>query len=179
MYTQSYAVHGKKGAHAMHPWRRVVNVSERSLKRQFYNLNKTNHNKPICTCYAMCPTCICEIQIGVIHIVLPSSIILQSRSNMYLIWKNKLWVCSGANRLVWLTHSESVIQQTYYSRSMSGNKEDWNKDIAVVFGTNKANDKALIDGLAQDCNDPIANALQLLQACTKPLICIMPYRLYQ
>ena len=63
MYTQSYAVHGKKGAHAMHPRRIVVNVSERSLKRQFYNLNKTNPNKPICTYYAIYPTCICEIQI--------------------------------------------------------------------------------------------------------------------
>ena len=28
-----------------------------------------------------------------------------------------------------------------------------------------------IDGLVQDCNNFIANALELLQSCTKPLIC--------
>ena len=31
--------------------------------------------------------------------------------------------------------------------------------------------KRYIDGLAQDCNDPIANALKSLQSCTKPSIC--------
>ena len=29
-----------------------------------------------------------------------------------------------------------------------------------------------IDGLVQDCSNSIANALELLQSCTKPLICI-------
>ena len=28
-----------------------------------------------------------------------------------------------------------------------------------------------IDGLVQDCSNSIANALELLQSCTKPLIC--------
>ena len=28
-----------------------------------------------------------------------------------------------------------------------------------------------IDGLAQDCSNSIANALELLQSCTKPLVC--------
>ena len=28
-----------------------------------------------------------------------------------------------------------------------------------------------IDGLVQDCRNPIANALELLQSCTKPSIC--------
>ena len=33
------------------------------------------------------------------------------------------------------------------------------------------------DGLAQDCSNSIANALELLQSCTKPLIykCILSY----
>ena len=30
-----------------------------------------------------------------------------------------------------------------------------------------------IDGLAQDCSKSIANALELLQFCTKPLTCIV------
>ena len=29
-----------------------------------------------------------------------------------------------------------------------------------------------IDGLAQDCSNSIANALELLQSCTKPSICL-------
>ena len=38
-----------------------------------------------------------------------------------------------------------------------------------------------IEGLAQDCSNSIANALELLQSCTKPSICIMlkPYHLIQ
>ena len=31
--------------------------------------------------------------------------------------------------------------------------------------------KACIDGLVQDCSNSIANALELLQSCTKPSIC--------
>ena len=30
-----------------------------------------------------------------------------------------------------------------------------------------------IDGLVQDCSNSIANALELLQSCTKPLICFL------
>ena len=30
------------------------------------------------------------------------------------------------------------------------------------------NDVAYIDGLVQDCNNSIVNALELLQSCTKP-----------
>ena len=29
-----------------------------------------------------------------------------------------------------------------------------------------------IDGLVQDCRNSIANALELLQSCTKPSICV-------
>ena len=32
-----------------------------------------------------------------------------------------------------------------------------------------------IDGLVQDCSDSIADALELLQSCTKPLICFHKY----
>ena len=35
-------------------------------------------------------------------------------------------------------------------------------------------DKVNIDGLAQGSSDSIANALELLQSCTKPLICGFP-----
>ena len=31
--------------------------------------------------------------------------------------------------------------------------------------------QAYIDGLEQDCSNSIANALELLQSCTKPSIC--------
>ena len=30
-----------------------------------------------------------------------------------------------------------------------------------------------IDGLAQDCSNSIANAMELLQSCIKPLICLL------
>ena len=30
-----------------------------------------------------------------------------------------------------------------------------------------------IDGLVQDCGNSIANALELLQSCTKPSICLL------
>ena len=33
---------------------------------------------------------------------------------------------------------------------------------------------SLIDSLAQDCNNAIANALELLQSCTKSSICRSP-----
>ena len=39
-----------------------------------------------------------------------------------------------------------------------------------------------IDGLVQDCSNSIANALELLQSCTKPSICFMSlshYTLYK
>ena len=29
----------------------------------------------------------------------------------------------------------------------------------------------IMDGLVQDCSNSIADALELLQSCTKPLIC--------
>ena len=32
-------------------------------------------------------------------------------------------------------------------------------------------DDAYVDGLVQDYSNSIANALELLQSCTKPLIC--------
>ena len=36
--------------------------------------------------------------------------------------------------------------------------------------THYSMNKHHIDGLAQDCNNSIANSLELLQSCTKPLI---------
>ena len=40
---------------------------------------------------------------------------------------------------------------------------------------------AYIDGLVQNCSNSIANALELLQSCTKPLICFthLSYTLFQ
>ena len=35
----------------------------------------------------------------------------------------------------------------------------------------QSNENNGVDGLAQDCSNSIANALVLLQSCTKPLIC--------
>ena len=34
-----------------------------------------------------------------------------------------------------------------------------------------------IDGLVQDCSNSIANALALLQSCTKPLVCGFKFQL--
>ena len=35
-----------------------------------------------------------------------------------------------------------------------------------------------IDGLVQDCGNSIANAMELLQSCTKPSICVfLPHRI--
>ena len=35
-----------------------------------------------------------------------------------------------------------------------------------------------IDGLVQDCNNSIANLLELLQSCTKPPICALLFYFY-
>ena len=35
-------------------------------------------------------------------------------------------------------------------------------------------EQGLIDGLVQDCSNSIANALELLQSCTKPSRCGVP-----
>ena len=54
------------------------------------------------------------------------------------------------------------------------NKDNWIQDVkhlSLGFGA------PYIDGLAQDCSNSIANALELLQSCTKPLILeILQYR---
>ena len=34
-----------------------------------------------------------------------------------------------------------------------------------------------VDGLAQDCSNSIANALELLQSCAKPSMCSMPNKM--
>ena len=41
----------------------------------------------------------------------------------------------------------------------------------------KFKDVANIDGLVQDCSNSIANALDLLQSCTKPLIWYIGYHI--
>ena len=43
------------------------------------------------------------------------------------------------------------------------------------FQCNTCMYNAYIDGLVQDCSNSIANALELLQACTKPSICCYKY----
>ena len=35
-----------------------------------------------------------------------------------------------------------------------------------------------LDGLVQDCSNSIANALELLQSCTKPLIHVLAAEIY-
>ena len=42
--------------------------------------------------------------------------------------------------------------------------------IVLIFLENKCHEMKYIDGLMQDCINSIANALELLQSCTKPLI---------
>ena len=37
--------------------------------------------------------------------------------------------------------------------------------------------KDYVDGLVQDCSNPIANTLELLQSCTKPSIYVNDHRL--
>ena len=46
---------------------------------------------------------------------------------------------------------------------------DWNGDKPLFEAMMACFTGAYIDGLAQDCSNPIANALELLQSCTKPL----------
>ena len=43
----------------------------------------------------------------------------------------------------------------------------WHTKLNLLFLTEF---KAHIDGLVQDCSNSIANALELLQSCAKPLI---------
>ena len=43
-------------------------------------------------------------------------------------------------------------------------------DNELILGDDKAILKLDINGLVQDCSNSIANALELLQSCTKPLI---------
>ena len=52
---------------------------------------------------------------------------------------------------------------------MAGLIQAWNMDSAVCFLSNSSS-QGHFDGLVQDCSISIANALEILQSCTKPSI---------
>ena len=53
--------------------------------------------------------------------------------------------------------------------SLLNERQELAEVVSAFGGTGIPQSREYIDGLVQDCSNSIANALELLQSCTKPL----------